>query len=128
MLFKHKDCWTDTQKQRAMLMFEHYPGIKSAYDLSMRLSNIFRHCKCKEEAFKKLALWFNEIEEAGIESFRTVYKSIETHYESILNYFNNRSTNTSAESFNAKIKAFRASARGVRDINFFLFRLAKIYA
>uniref|UniRef100_UPI0026D4928B transposase n=1 Tax=Filimonas effusa TaxID=2508721 RepID=UPI0026D4928B len=111
-----------------MLMFEHYPGIKSAYDLSMRLSNIFRHCKCKEEAFKKLALWFNEIEEAGIESFRTVYKSIETHYESILNYFNNRSTNTSAESFNAKIKAFRASARGVRDINFFLFRLAKIYA
>ncbi|THU36808.1 transposase, partial [Niastella caeni] len=30
--------------------------------------------------------------------------------------------------FNAKIKAFRASARGVRDINFFLFRLHKIYA
>ncbi|MHA4847696.1 hypothetical protein ACX0G7_26250 [Flavitalea antarctica] len=26
------------------------------------------------------------------------------------------------------MKAFRASARGVRDINFFLFRLAKIYA
>ncbi|THU33588.1 transposase, partial [Niastella caeni] len=34
----------------------------------------------------------------------------------------------SAEAFNAKIKAFRASARGVRDINFFLFRLQKIYA
>ncbi|PKQ60405.1 transposase, partial [Labilibaculum filiforme] len=29
---------------------------------------------------------------------------------------------------NAKLKAFRASLRGVRDINFFLFRVAKIYA
>ncbi|MDR1738111.1 MAG: transposase, partial [Candidatus Symbiothrix sp.] len=31
-------------------------------------------------------------------------------------------------SFNAKIKAFRASLRGVVDINFFLFRLSMIYA
>lgn len=128
LLFKHKDCWTASQKQRAALMFERYPGIKQAYDLSMKLGNIFRYCACKEEAFKKLALWYNEVEDCGIESFRTVARSIQTHYLTILNYFNNRSTNASAESFNAKIKAFRASARGVRDINFFLFRLAKIYA
>ena len=37
-------------------------------------------------------------------------------------------TNASAESFNAKIKAFRSTQRGVRDVNFFLFRLTKIYA
>ncbi|MBT6006737.1 MAG: transposase, partial [Prolixibacteraceae bacterium] len=34
----------------------------------------------------------------------------------------------SAESFNAKLKAFRAALRGVVDIEFFLFRVAKIYA
>ncbi|MEO6282794.1 MAG: transposase [Dyadobacter sp.] len=39
-----------------------------------------------------------------------------------------RSTNASAESFNAKIKFFRSSSRGMRDISFFLFRLSKIYA
>jgi transposase len=128
LLFKNQAHWTYSQKQRAKLMFECYPGIKQAYDLSMKLAGIFNHCKCKEEAFRKLALWFNEVDDAGIESFRTVYRSIETHYESILNYFNNRSTNASAEAFNAKIKSFRASARGVRDISFFLFRLAKIYA
>jgi transposase len=128
LLFKHKEHWTYSQKQRATLMFERYPAIKTAYDLSMKLTGIFNHCKCKEEAFKKLALWYNEVEAVGIDSFRTVAKSIETHYLTILNYFNNRSTNASAEAFNAKIKAFRASARGVRDINFFLFRLQKIYA
>ena len=29
---------------------------------------------------------------------------------------------------NAKVKAFRAQFRGVRDIPFFIFRLAKIFA
>ncbi|WP_245576118.1 transposase [Flavobacterium frigidarium] len=29
------------------------------------------------------------------------------HYQNILNYFGNRNTNAAAESFNAKIKAFR---------------------
>nr|WP_262489189.1 transposase [Flavobacterium phragmitis] len=35
-----------------------------------------------------------------------------------MNYFDNRSTNASAECFNAKIKAFRAQFRGVRNIDF----------
>ncbi|MDB0711610.1 transposase [Bacteroides xylanisolvens] len=53
---------------------------------------------------------------------------MENHYERILNFFVNRSTNAAAEAFNAKIKAFRASFRGVVDMSFFLFRLAKVYA
>ena len=46
----------------------------------------------------------------------------------ILNYFVNRFTNASAESFNAKVKQFRALLRGIIDRKFFLFRLTKIYA
>ncbi|MEC4115283.1 transposase [Myroides pelagicus] len=53
---------------------------------------------------------------------------MQINYKTILNYFDNRSTNASAESFNAKIKAFRAQFRGVRDIDFFLYRLTKLYA
>ncbi|MBE6232045.1 MAG: transposase, partial [Bacteroidales bacterium] len=33
-----------------------------------------------------------------------------------------------AESLNSKIKAFRMQLRGVSDVKYFLFRLAKIYA
>ncbi|WP_268224232.1 transposase [Sinomicrobium oceani] len=50
------------------------------------------------------------------------------NYRSILNYFINRSTNASAESFNAKIKAFSAQFRGVKNTEFFLFRLSRIFA
>ncbi len=49
-------------------------------------------------------------------------------YIDILNFFDNRSTNASAESFNAKIKNFRAQLRGISDVKYFLFRLQKIYA
>ncbi|MGM0392091.1 MAG: transposase, partial [Bacteroidota bacterium] len=55
-------------------------------------------------------------------------KSITLNYKSILNYFINRSTNASAESFNAKIKVFRAQFRGVKNIEFFLYRLTNIFA
>ena len=51
-----------------------------------------------------------------------------THYLDIINFFERRATNAAAESFNAKIKAFRAQFRGVRDRAFFLYRLAKLYA
>ncbi|MCM4173643.1 transposase [Arenibacter sp. TNZ] len=54
--------------------------------------------------------------------------TISLNYRSILNYFINRSTNASAESFNAKIKVFRAQFRGVRNTEFFLFRLTQLFA
>jgi transposase len=66
--------------------------------------------------------------EAEFKSFNTIAATVYKHYDEILNFFINRSTNAVAESFNAKIKAFRASLRGVTDINFFLFRLTNIYA
>ena len=43
-------------------------------------------------------------------------------FETILNFFDNRNTNANAESFNSKIKLFRANQRGVRDTSFFLYQ------
>ena len=128
LLFKHPSKWTASQKERADLLFPKYPLLYTAYNLSIRLGQIFTICKNKQQAFKRLAIWYNDVESSGIDAFRTVSRSVQTHYESILNFFDNRSTNASAESFNAKIKAFRATSRGVRDTAFFLFRLANIYA
>jgi len=57
-----------------------------------------------------------------------VKQTVCENYIDILNFFDNRSTNASAESFNAKIKNFRAQLRGISDVKYFLFRLQKIYA
>ena len=59
-------------------------------------------------AYTKLAHWYKDVEESGFKSFQTVANSITLNYRSVLNYFLNRSTNASAESFNAKLKVFRS--------------------
>jgi len=128
LLFKPRNKWTEKQKNRAKVLFELYPDINQAYDLTHELRMIYSHTKEKGVAYTKLAKWFNKITESGFKSFNTISATIYSHYPEILNFFDNRSTNASAESFNAKIKAFRATQRGVTDIPFFLFRLTKIYA
>jgi len=57
-----------------------------------------------------------------------VIDTFKNHYDTILNFFVNRATNANAESFNAKVKSFRAQFRGVTDIPFFLYRLMKLCA
>jgi transposase len=128
LLFKKEVNWTPSQRLRAELLFRLYPDLHVAYKISQELSSILSNSKSRMIAFKKLALWYNKIEEAGFKSFNTIARTIQNNYETILNYFDNRSTNASAESFNAKIKAFRSQFRGVRNVKFFLFRLSKIYA
>lgn len=128
LLFKHPRLWSQEQRQRADLLFTLYPEIHKAYQLSLQLGEVFRNCTSKEQAFKRLALWYNDVEAASMPTFRTLARTIQNHYLGILNFFNNRATNAAAESFNAKIKAFRNALRGVRDVEFFLFRLSKLYA
>ncbi|PHR18568.1 MAG: transposase [Fluviicola sp.] len=54
--------------------------------------------------------------------------AITVNYDGVVKHFDNRSTIASSESFNAKIKVFRFQFRGVRNVEFFLFRLTQIYA
>jgi len=101
---------------------------KDAQGKKGALVAMIKGTESKYIAYTKLARWHNEVELAGFKQFNTLSKTIENHYQRILNFFDNRSTNASAESFNAKIKAFRNQFRGVKRIPFFLYRLAKIYA
>ena len=128
LLFKKESLWTQSQKQRAQILFREYPDIKKAYYLTMQLGLIYHQTKHPDVALTKFAHWYDLVDKSGFLSFGTIVRTIQTHYLDIVNFFHNRSTNAAAESFNAKIKAFRRQFRGVKDKAFFLFRLTKIYA
>ena len=128
LLYKPSSKWTENQQQRATVLFEKYPDIEKAYKLCQNLSWIFNNTKDKTSALIRLAKWDEKVRQADFKSFRTIARTMSIHYQNILNYFDNRSTNASAKSFNAKIKAFRAQFRGVRNVEFFLFRLTNIFA
>lgn len=128
LLFKSPDKWTKTQETRANILFRQYDDLKQLYYLTLHLGKIYSTSYDKDVARTKLALWFNKVEEWGYPQFNTVIRTFSLHYERILNFFVGRQTNAAAESFNAKLKAFRADFRGVTDMKFFLFRVAKLYA
>lgn len=128
LLYKAPNNWTQNQYIRSKILFKQYPDIKKAYNLVQGLRNIFNTATSIQTAYTKLAHWYKDVEQTGFKAFNTIANTITLNYRSILNYFINRSTNASAESFNAKIKAFRAQFRGVKDVEFFLFRLTRIFA
>jgi transposase len=114
--------WTANQAKRAAILFEKFPAIKHAYNLTLSFRAIYR-CTDKQVAEHQFNTWRQGVANAKIDKFNTVGKSLHYHLEGILNFFDNRSTNANAESFNSKTRAFRANLRGVTDVKFFLFRL-----
>ena len=128
LLFKSPDKWSKSQEIRARILFRQYDDLKQFYYLTLHLGKIYSTTYNKDVARPKLALWFNKVEEWEYPQFNTVIRTFQQHYERILNFFVGRQTNAAAESFNAKLKAFRADFRGVTDMKFFLFRVTKLYA
>lgn len=128
LLYKPRSKWTLIQSKRAEILFERFPDLEKAYKLCQNLSWIFNNTKDKNSALIRLAKWDENVRQAEFKSFNTIARTMSIHYMNILNYFDNRSTNASAESFNAKIKAFRAQFRGVKNVDFFLYRLTNIFA
>ena len=120
--------WTDIQRHRTNILFKHYPILKDAYSLAMELRSIFNSKTSPEKAMIMMNSWYEKVLALANNNFRSVIKTFKNHAPTILNYFRRRATNASAEAFNSKVKIFRSQMRGVRDRDFFIFRLVKLYA
>lgn len=127
LLFKSENKWHQSQRKRSEILFKKFPELKNAYELSMLFRSCYEHSHSIQEARESFSKWYLKVEEKNIDSFTVAAESVRLHEKTILNYFINRSTNASAESFNAKLKSFRSVVRGVRDKKFHLFRVAKLY-
>lgn len=114
------------------MLFTAFPELEEGYELSMMFRSFYHQSETREEGKEKLEGWYDKVEEKMkvkdcFKAFATAMQSIRAHEGTILNYFPQRSTNASAESFNAKLKGFRALVRGVTDMKFFLFRITTFF-
>ncbi|PXY41767.1 hypothetical protein DMB65_04150 [Flavobacterium cheongpyeongense] len=75
---------------------------KESLQFKPTTSGIYNNNNDKHIAMTKLAHWYRNVEQSGFKNFSNLLNTITFNYQSILNYFDNRSTNASAESFNAK--------------------------
>lgn len=132
-LYKSPNDWSQRQKERVHLVFELYPEIKDAFLLAHGLRCIYSKQLTVPKARLSLARWYNNVEQFNKKypnntAFKTIMETISNNSEEILAFFLARDTNAAAESFNAKLKAFRRTIRGVIDIPFFFYRIKNIYA
>lgn len=128
IIAKKPNEWTENQKQRAEILFKRYPELHKAYMHVLDFRNIYEQ-KSKSVAKQMFENWIEDTTNLEVNIFNTASNSIKFHLETILNFFDeNRFTNANAESFNSKIKLFRANLRGVIDTKFFLFRMEKLFA
>jgi transposase len=127
ILAKNSTEWTESQQQRAQLLFQRYPSLKDAYEHTMQFRSIYLH-KTINTAKPLFVKWIEKTHQLELKEFYTVANTLKYNLDNILNFFINRHTNANAESFNSKIKLFRANLRGVTDTQFFLFRLYKLFA
>lgn len=128
IILMHKTKWNTQQQERAAILFRMFPKLEEAYNIYLELVDIFNKKSKPAEARLNLARWYNKVEAFGDDGFSKVIETFENHNATIVNYFQDRLTNASAESFNAKIKAFRTQFRGVGDIKFFMYRLTTLYS
>lgn len=129
LLFQFEPEWSETQAQRAKLLFEHYPEIKEAYGIICAFRNFY---KCKvgrnNKGGESLGKWYKKAGSSRIEEVVNFINTVKNHEGEILNYFNEGHTNAFAESLNNKIQSFVRSNYGIRDRDFFHFRVKKYFS
>lgn len=122
-----REKWSKTQEKRAGILFALYPKLEEAYSLVNSLRAIFKNkALTKGTARQKFKEWYEKVAACTLREVKSVRDTIRYYEDEILNYFDGRKTNASAESLNSKIKCFRAQVKGVKDIPFFMYRLATV--
>jgi transposase len=131
VLFKRPENWTASQQKRASLLFETFPQIKSTYELTQQI----RQWLDKENVGKyqwqierQLIHWYDCAEQQKLPEVENLIRLIGSHEQKIMNYFKSGKTNAKAEAINSKIQRFIAANYGIRDKDFFLYRLAHYFS
>lgn len=131
VLFKRQENWTASQQKRATLLFETFPQIKSTYELTQQI----RQWLDKENVGKyewqierQLIAWYDNAEQQKLPEVENLIRLISSHEQLIMNYFIKGKTNAKAEAMNSKIQRFITANYGVRDKDFFMYRLAHYFS
>lgn len=131
LLFKLRNKWTPSQQKRAPLLFDTFPALKTVYGLTQQIRGWLDKTnvgKSPWEIERQLISWYDEADEHNIPEVQNLIRLIGHHEEKIMNYFIKGKTNAKAEGMNSNIQRFITANYGVRDKDFFMYRLAKYYS
>lgn len=130
LLFLLPDQWSSHQKERARILFEYYPEIKTAYQLVLRLRRWFISPKGKityqttrDRKHQQILQLIKDLIKTGIDEMKNLAYLIKRNVQEILHYFIAKETNAKAEALNQNLQRFINVNYGARNNRFFLFRV-----
>lgn len=126
-LFKFKSKWTEREEERMKILFTEYPEIEIAYDRICAFRAWYNHSLDGDTSKipRKLSDWRIKTEETNISELLNFCSTVHRHTPEIVAYFSDGHTNAFAESLNAKIQRFLINNYGIRNRDFFHFRIMK---
>ena len=129
LLFRMAEDWSESQVERAKILFREFPEIKVAYEVICNFRNFYKG-KIGDLKTGKLNLcdWYDRVKQADVDEISNFASMVDRHEGEILNYFEQGYTNANAESLNSRIQSFIQINSGTRDRNFFHFRLKNYFS
>ncbi len=131
ILCKMQPDWEEDEIEIMNQLFSSFPILQTAYELTQKLrlwyqrGNIGKHIISIERG---LFEWYDQVDQAKITAFNGVRKMIEKHQDDITNYFKEGQTNAKAENMNSKIQRFLFNNFGIKDRDFFFYRVAGYFS
>ena len=127
LLFKFPHQWSDRQLERAKILFTEYREIQDAY-LQILEFRRFYNSKDTDTALKKLRKWRLHIQDSYIPEMQNFAYQVASHKSDIINYFKDKKTNASAEGLNSHLQRFFMNNYGIRNRDFFHFRIKGLFS
>ena len=119
LLYKHKDQFSDEQKERLKAVFKEYPCLEIAYEFKEDVRAIYEESRTVHSAMVKFQRWLR----LGGMFYATSAQMIEKHLTGICNYFENHTTSGVTEGINTKIKLIKRKGYGFNNFKHFRLRL-----
>lgn len=123
--------WDEDETRQMNYLFNKFPVLETAYRLTQKLRRWYdkRYVGSDLDLRERdLYDWCDDVNQSRIPAFRGVKKLIERNHDDIINYFKEGHTNARAENMNGKIQRFIANNFGIRNRDFFMFRLAGYFS
>jgi transposase len=105
---------SDPERASLTALFEAIPIIRVAWLLKEEFAAIY-DAPDRNEAERRLGVWIDHLNQAGLPEFTKVWKLLQTWREPILAYFDDPVTNAFAEGITNKIKVMKRRSYGFRD-------------
>lgn len=131
ILCKMQSDWEEDETEIMNHLFYRFPTLQKSYELTQKLRNWYNGKNIGKHTIsieRELCEWYELVDQSKIAALRGVRKMIEKHQDDIVNYFKEGQTNAKAENMNSKIQRFLFNNFGLKDRDFFLYRVAGYFS